>query len=219
MDFNDTKSVMDSLALATSTPLINEAELKACFRLRHDYFVRQRGWVAKEKCQNEEETDVYDPHAFHLSVSENEAVTAYLRVLPFDPTVGFMLDHELSDVLCAEARIALPRDKAVELSRLVCRERNNFQEPQNGRHPMEHLFKQFYHLSLRQGFNRFYIVVETSWLRLFARRFGLSFRVLGQPHTFPDGTQTVAAVATLEELEAGIRNHNPAKFQWYCEPL
>jgi N-acyl-L-homoserine lactone synthetase len=217
---------MDCVAVETKNELKSRlispndtGALGACFGLRYQYFVERRGWVNRDQCRGKIESDTYDHHALHIGVWEVEEVTAYLRVLPFDSEVGFMIDRELSALLSAEERAALPRDDAVELSRLVCRDRNSFQEPQNGRHPIEHLFKQFYHLSLQRSFTIFYIVVETSWLRLFRRRFGLAFRVLGQPHTFPDGTQTVAAVATLEELEAGIRAHNPAKFQWYCEPL
>jgi len=193
--------------------LPDDPEMEACFRLRHAYFVRKRGWVKESKETPGIERDGYDPHCLHLAVWDGQGVAAYLRALPFDPCVEFMLDRELSCLFSGEEREALPRAGALELSRLVVRRdllcRHN--EP----HPVELLLRELYRVAKERGFTRFYIVVEQSWLGPFARRFGLPFRVLGTPHLFPDGTKTVAALATLEELEAGMRRHSAAKFQWY----
>jgi N-acyl-L-homoserine lactone synthetase len=174
--------------------------------------------VVPEKCPNGEETDGYDEHALHLAVARDDCITAYLRVLPFDPAVGFMLDHELSAILSPQERDALPREGAVELSRLVWETRSQFQAGRGDDHPIELLFRQLYQLSLERDFTRYYIVVEAGWLRPFARRFGLPFQVIGQPHIFPDGTRTVVATATVEELEAGLQRYSEAKFRWYCSP-
>lgn len=189
--------------------------LEACFRLRYAYFVERRAWVPENVEVPGIEQDGYDERCLHLGVWDEQGVAAYLRVLPFDPQVGFMLDRELSCLLRDEERQALPRERAVELSRLVvrpdvicCRA-----DP----HPMELLLKALYRESKERGYKRFYIVVEQGWLRPFGRRFGLPFRVLGTPHVFPDGTRTVAATATLEELEAGMRSHSASKYDWYQE--
>ncbi len=195
---------------------LDDTKMSDCFNLRYAYFVKQRGWVPEERCHNGEESDDYDSHALHLSVWGGEEIAAYLRVLPFDPTVGFMLDHELSAILSSQERAALPREGAVELSRLVCRMGDCLRTSQGNDHPIELLFRQLYEVSLEKGFTRYYIVVEDSWLRPFARRFGLPFQVIGQPYLFPDGTKTVAATATVEELEAGLQRHSQAKFLWYC---
>lgn len=199
-------------------------EIEACFRLRHTYFVQERGWVSENEETPGLEIDAYDPHALHLSVWKGGEVAAYLRILPYNPEVGFMIDRELSALLSDEEREVLPRENAVEFSRLVCRVDKSSEEGQGSAQGssqtgdsrvMELLFRQLYQVSLERGFTRFYIVVEAGWLRFFARRFGLAFHPIGKPHRFPDGTRTVAATATLEELEAGMRRHSEEKYGWY----
>lgn len=206
------------LALSSPSRLItDDAELEACFRLRYGYFVERRGWVGANPQEPGVERDAYDDHCLHLAAWDGQGVAAYLRVLPFDPSVGFMLDHELSCLLSHEEREALPREGAVELSRLVVRPDVAARQDDGQVHPVEEVFKALFRASKERGFSRFYVVVEQGWLRPFARRFGVPFRVLGTPHVFPDGTKTVAGVATLDEFEAGVRRHSPAKYAWYQE--
>lgn len=189
--------------------------LEACFQLRHSYFVKQRDWVRENPEVPGIERDDYDPHCLHLGVWDEAGVAAYLRVLPFDLDIGFMLDRELCCLLRHEEREASPRENAVELSRLVVRPDVSLYADPDQAHPVELLLKELYRVAKERDFTRFYIVVEQSWLQPFSRRFGLPFQTIGTPHLFPDGTKTVAAMATLEELEAGMRRHSAAKFQWY----
>jgi len=193
----------------------SDPALEACFQLRHAYFVQERGWVKDNTQTPGAERDGYDPHCLHFGVWDEDGVVAYLRVLPFHPGVGFMLDRELSCLLLDEERQTLPRENAVELSRLVVRPNVILCANPNQAHPVELLLRELYRVSKERDFTRFYIVVEQSWLGPFARRFGLRFQTVGTPHLFPDGTETVAATATLDELEAGMRRHSAAKFQWY----
>lgn len=169
-----------------------QALLDACFRLRYGYFVERRGWVRANPQEPGLERDRYDDHCLHLAARDEQGVAAYLRVLPFDPFVGFMLDRELSCLVSQEERKALPREGAVELSRLVVRPDVASWRDDGRVHPVEEVFKALYRASKEHGFARFYVVVEQGWLRPFARRFGVPFRVLGTPHVFPDGTKTVA---------------------------
>ncbi len=190
--------------------------MRECARLRHAYFVQCRQWVPESCVHSGLEQDGYDAHALHLGIWDEEGVAAYLRVLPFEPRVGFMLDRELSCVLTEEERYSLPREGSVELSRLVVRSDVLAHRYRGAKsYPVELLLKRLYQVSKERGFTRFYIVVEAGWLRPFARRFGLPFSIIGTPHTFPDGTKTVAAMATLEELEVGMRRHSAAKYAWY----
>lgn len=178
--------------------------LSQCFRLRYDYFVRQRGWVALESAPDEER-DHYDDRALHLAVFSGEEVRAYLRILPHDPVLGFMLDHDFAALLSEQERNELPRAGAIEISRLVCR----FGKAESdGVHPLQLLLRLLHQVSVEQGFERSYIVVEHSWLRPFIRRFGVPFQVVGQPHTFAGGTRTVAATATLAELKRAIEDYS-----------
>lgn len=195
----------------------DDAEMEACLRLRYRYFVEQRAWVKADEMRPGLEQDDYDAHALHLSVWDEDGVAAYLRALPHDPQVGFMLDHELSCLLNEGGRHNLKREGAVELSRLVMRPDVALKMSGKQPHPIEMLLKRLYRLSKERGFTSFYIVVEQGWLLPFARRFGLPFQLIGTPHVFPNGTKTVAAMATLEELEAGMRRHSAKKYAWYQE--
>ena len=188
--------------------------LEQSFRLRHCYFVQERGWVAEDPRSPGRETDRYDEQAVHFALTSGPDVTAYLRALPFDPSLGFMLDNELSAILSPSERRNLRREGALELSRLVCGPRKCGSRTKE-RHPLEVLLKSLYRFSKARDFRTFYVVVEPSWLKPFERHFGLPFRIVGNPYTFPDGTTTVAAVASLHELEDGMLRHSLEKFTWY----
>lgn len=180
--------------------------LSQCFQLRYNYFVRQRGWVAMDSASGEE-SDHYDERALHLAVFSGAEVMAYLRLLPHDPVLGFMLDHDFAALLSEQERDELPRAGSIEISRLVCR----FGKAESDDvHPLHLLLKLLHQISLDHGFERCYIVVEHSWLRPFIRRFGVPFQVVGQPYTFAGGTRTVAATATLAELERAIEDYSSA---------
>ena len=202
--------VSPSGALVARQIEVHEASvLSQCFRLRYDYFVRQRGWVAmnsaSENSASGEERDHYDDQALHLAVFSGEEVMAYLRLLPHDPVLGFMLDHDFSALLSEQERNELPRAGAIEISRLVCR----FGKATGDEiHPLHLLLRLLHLISSEQGFERCYIVVEQSWLRPFIRRFGVPFQVVGQPYTFAGGTRTVAATATLTELARAIESYS-----------
>lgn len=180
-----------------------ERVLSQCFRLRYDYFVRQRAWVAMESASGEER-DSYDDRALHLAVLSGEDVMAYLRLLPHDPLAGFMLDHDFAALLSEREREELPRAGAIEISRLVCR---SGKVAGDEIHPLQLLLRLLHQFSCDNAFERCYIVVEQSWLRPFVRRFGVPFEIVGRPYTFAGGTCTVAATATLAELEAAIAHY------------
>lgn len=115
-----------------------------------------------------------------------------------------MLDHDFSALLSEAEQTELPRAGAIEISRLVC----CWQLVRGSEtHALELLLKLLHDVSLEQGFQRCYIVVEESWLRPFVRRFGVPFRVIGQPHVFAGGTRTVAATATLAELATAVERY------------
>lgn len=224
MTFNsaaDLFRIEDGLYNAQIVTAQEERLQAACLRLRYGYFVRQRGWVTDDPAMGGRESDAYDDHAFHLAVFDREEALAYLRVLPAEAPCGFMLEHEFSSLLNSHpqnCRESIPSRSAhaVELSRLVYRPLKS-QDRQAGAHPVELLLKLLYRLALERGIQLFYIVVEERWLKPFARRFGLLFTPLGTPHVFPDGTRTVAAVATLAQLQDSMRQHSATKFNWYHE--
>jgi N-acyl-L-homoserine lactone synthetase len=221
--------------------------------LRHSYFVSTRGWAT---CNgSREETDHYDPFCQHLAVFQNDHILAYLRLLLWQPTTGFMLEHDFACLLSDEERTSLIHGHSAELSRLVIAPAahkkthrydeshtllfqsgpqspngsimlsesvtandmasNGSETPQFTPHVLELLLKLLYRISLQQGIITYYIVVEPPLLKILQRKFGIPFKPIGKPHTFPDGTHTVAAFTTLEEIEESIKRRWPHKYRWY----
>jgi len=192
-------------------------EMEMCWRLRHRIFVQQRGWVPEDPGCPGLERDCYDAFSCHLAVFKDDQLVAYLRALPWRPGCGFMLEQEFLPLLLPEAQRCFVQDNAVELTRLVVAPAPSLALREV---PLvsELLFKLFYQLAQRQGWEHIYIVVEQGWLPLFARRFGFQFEPQGRPHTFPDGTRTVAAHARLSDFEASLALHRPDKLAWYRKP-
>lgn len=245
--------VKENTYLAKVVDPLNTAEYDACLRLRHNYFVQHRGWVT---CNGlGEETDHYDPFCQHLAVFQNDHILAYLRLLPWQPHTGFMLEHGFACLLTEEERSSLIHDHSAELSRLViapeahsraytCDKSHTLlceTEPTTSQdsimplesatpngiasriaeptqftpHVLEMLLKLLYHVSLRQEITTYYIVVEPPLLKVLQRKFGIPFKPIRKPHTFPDGTHTVAAFTTLTDIEDSIKRRWPHKYDWY----
>jgi N-acyl-L-homoserine lactone synthetase len=221
--------------------------------LRYEYFVRHRAWVT---CNGSgEESDHYDPFCQHLAVFQNDHILAYMRLLPWQPHTGFMLEHDFACLLSDEERASLIHDHSAELSRLViapaaqnrtykCDKSHTliceteptslgnsvmpleFATPDGiaskaaeptpfTPHVLELLLKLLYHVSRQQGITTFYVVVEPPLLKILQRKFGIPFKPIGKPYTFPDGTHTVAAFTTLAEIEESIKRRWPRRYDWY----
>ena len=158
-----------------------DKELMLCWRLRYRYFVEQRGWVAPDPCHPQLEYDGYDPFAWHLAVFEAEEIVAYLRVLPWRPEVGFMLETEFSSLLSPSTGRALPRIGAVELSRLVCCPQTAAKGEQGSPHALELLLKLLYHLALSTGYRgSFHIVVEIRLAQAFRSSLWFALHSVGR---------------------------------------
>ena len=216
-----TDAAMPKLKTVVEDPYIarllapDDAALLLCWQLRYRYFVRERGWVLPTELYPDEERDRYDQHAWHLAVWEDDQVVAYLRVLPWRADVGFMLEDDFQTLMPASTCKALPRQNAVELSRLVCCPQSAVSKESGAPHALELLLKLLYHLALREGIEQFHIVVEAAWLKPFARRFGLPFTPLGEVQVLAGGTRTIAATATLGELQTAMLRRWPDKYAWY----
>jgi N-acyl-L-homoserine lactone synthetase len=197
--------------------VIGEVEpqrVRAYQELRYDHFVRERKWVEGSSLFPGQETDRYDAHCHHLGVFLGERLVSYLRMLPWTPEVGFMLDCEFRELLSEPDRENLLRAGSVEVSRLAVRDDPDALFPPRGRREAtDLLFKLLYRVSLAHGYARLYVEVERRWLVAFRRR--LPFREFGVPHVFPDGTETVAAYADLAGLEEWLGQRSPEKLLWY----
>lgn len=192
----------------------DDAALLLCWQLRYRYFVQERGWVSPGACFSGEERDRYDQHAWHLAVLKDEQIVAYLRMLPWRTGVGFMLEDDFQTLLPASCS-TLPRHGAVELSRLVCCPRSAAFQESGAPQAVELLFKLMYQVAKAEQIEHLHIVVEAGWLRPFDRRFGLPFTPLGEVQVLAGGTRTIAATATLSDLQAALSGRWPDKYAWY----
>jgi N-acyl-L-homoserine lactone synthetase len=186
----------------------------ACEALRYEFFVKARRWVAEDPGSPGRERDSYDDFSYHLGVFQGSEIAAYLRVLPWLPEVGFMLEREFRPLVGGDDMADLRRPGSVEVSRLAVRKGEPLLQP-GERSAVELLLKLLYRLSLVEGYRHFYVTVEKGWLRVFRRAFPFPFVRLGQPYVFPDGTETVAAYADLEDMEKAVREEAPDRFYWY----
>lgn len=191
-------------------------EVEASERLRFGYFVRQRKWVAEDPLCPGRERDGYDAFCHHMGVFRGPQLVAYLRALPWQAGRGFMLEREFRALLPAEAQRGLAQQGAVELTRLAVAPRGELARREVP-FVSELLFRLFYREARRWDWKSLYVVVEDAWLPLFERRFKFRLEPLGRPHTFPDGTRTVAAQARLADLEAALAERRPQKLGWYQE--
>lgn len=188
----------------------DHAAILDCQRLRHDFYADYKGWVRPER--SGQETDHYDSACHHLAVFEDGAVVAYLRALSWTTNLGFMLEHDFRQVVPEAALVRLIRNNSFEISRLVVAPGL---QPHEVLQVTEVLFKSLYLFCKAQNIDHLYAVLEAGWLRRFRHCFHLPFQALGPPHRFPDGTKTVAAYATLTELEESLAVMAPAKLSWY----
>jgi N-acyl-L-homoserine lactone synthetase len=196
-------------------PSVDPAHFLACQRLRYNYFVCQRQWVAPDKTQSEIECDEYDDQAQHLAVFQGTQVVGYLRVIDRQASCGFMLEHDFRHLVAKENWPLIRQIGGIEISRLAISREIPYRAAKN---IFLLLFKLLYQLSLQQDYRHYVIVVEPHWLPLFARRFGFAFSPIGPVTPFPDGTLAVAAHAAVTGLEDVLFHQNPTLLAWFQSP-
>jgi N-acyl-L-homoserine lactone synthetase len=196
----------------------DEDDVRSYQVMRYEWFVLRKGWVHDTPALFGREIDHYDPFCYHLGVFQEDRLVAYIRALPWQDHTGFMLNHEFSGLVPADAAIGFTQVGAVEFSRLIvdpppdCGRRARIQIA-------ELLFKFVYCLGKRIGWETYYIVLEEAWLRILNRQFNLPFAPLGVPHIYPDGTKTLAAFACCGTLEMAMLATLPDKYHWYRQEI
>jgi N-acyl-L-homoserine lactone synthetase len=153
------------------------------------------------------------PHEQKTIIHTNSAELSRLVIAPdagrCDDSHTLLPEQEVSNGLI------LPAGRATANGRAS----NGTPPAQFTPHVLEMLLKLLYHVSLEGGIECYYIVVEPRLLKILQRKFGVPFKPIGNVHTLPDGTQTVAAFTTLQDIEASIKHRWPQKYQWYRQLL
>lgn len=210
--YSDGRMMVSGCFTARLIDVSNSDEVSNSQRLRYGYFCLSRGWAQGDSTTEGHDIDRYDEACHHLGVFQGGELLAYLRALPWHESLGFMLEDDFR-CLVPDAQIkGMHRQTGLEISRLVLAPGLS---TDTNLQVTELLFKLLYQFCLEHRFEHLYAVLEAGWIRRFSRCFNLSFSALGKPHRFPDGTRTVAAHASLRELEASLNLIAPEKLRWY----
>jgi N-acyl-L-homoserine lactone synthetase len=222
-----TKNVLESIRISGKDgdrPLcarvLTVDDEKAYGALRHTFFVNELQWVEENPRNPGIELDRFDPFSTHLGVWCGDELVAYMRLLPSDTPVNWMLDTDFRVVMEDSTYVGLMRDNAVEISRLVVA------KPKGG--PVESaemavaymrlLFKLFYHVCLAAKWDRYYVVVQPVWIRAVKKHFPwFGFEPITKAYKFPDGTSALVATTELTTLEHLSASLQPAEHAWFSK--
>src|SRR5512143_1307424 len=193
--------------------ITTEEDLVKSYRLRHEVFCHELGWVPAQP--DGMEIDDYDTRAVGFGVFDaGDELEAYLRlVLPGDP---FMIEKEFLSMVDPGHRIRREKDTA-EISRLcIAREaRRHMVSGDFGYHSISVvLLKGIYQWCKRNGVRFLYAVTEQKIYRLACAK-GFPFKLIGEPRHMPDGVVAVAMLLDWEEFLTSNRESRPKLLEWF----
>ena len=174
-------------------------------RLRYDVYCLECQFLPAREYPDGLESDEFDKHSVHFAgVNSESQVIATLRLVR-DSRLGFPLEHHADKLF--PSFYELPRDKTVEISRLILaqryrRRRNDGRYGTGGvgadaettggdpQHPAQRrspyplilfgLFRGMFEESLNTGLE-YWLAAMEPWLQTFLGRFGFAFTPVGHP--------------------------------------
>lgn len=190
----------------------NLSENRKAYRLRHESFVTELGWVQRR--EDELEKDQYDDERMApLGVfnSTNDLI-AYLRItLPHYP---FMMEYEKM------ASISEPLEKTsdtIEISR-VCTDvnvRKIILDNNHGKFNISMLlYKGLYQWCLVNHIYNMYMVVENKLFRLL-KMSGFPCRQMGEVTLMPDGAKTVTVKVNWKDFDSQNISLRSGLLKWF----
>lgn len=209
------QNVLAAEGLYCAKELHEKSELEQAFRLRHEIFCRELGWVAPQGSGLE--VDGYDLDAVHFGVFDGKGgLNAYLRLVITERP--FMLE-DIFGYLVGDGHVLRKDPGTAEISRLCvspdARERkvsDNF-----GSHGASMLlYKGVYLWCRERGVRHLYLVVEERILRLL-KLCGFPCRPVGKPHVMPDGLKAVGAIMDWNEFDELNARKRPDLFEWFSQ--
>ncbi len=193
--------------------LVSQTEKMQAFRLRHQIFCGELGWVLR--AENGLETDEYDARAVPFGVyGAGEELLSYLRLIM--PDSRFMLEKEFLSLVSPEHAVR-KHDDTAEISRLCVAPvaRHDVLAGNFGVHRASLLlFKGVYHWCLKNGIRFLYAVTELKVYRLFCAK-GFPYKLIGDPKTMADGVVAVAVMMDWREFEAMNAQKRPGLLKWF----
>lgn len=197
--------------------ILNASDETAIGKLRHQFFVEDCKWVPENPSTPGLELDRFDPFATHLGIFCDEDLVAYMRLLPSDTPVNWMLDTDFRVIMNETEYLSLLRENAIEISRLVLAktEGDQLQVAETAAARMRLLFKLFYHVCLTMKWTRYYAVVQPMWVRAVRKHFPwFGFEPVSSTYKFADGTSAIVIGTDILTLERQSANH-PAEHAWF----
>ena len=197
-------------------------------RLRYDVYCDELRFLDPANYANKLESDEFDPFSVQFAGVNNEKEAVATLRLVRDSRLGFPLEAHAS-ALSAEFR-ALPRDKTVEISRLILarkyRRRANDDRyatggvggaaPRAGQQRSPYplilfgLFRLMFEESLNTGLEWWLAAMEP-WLQTFLNRFGFTFKPVGQPIQYYG--EVVPYAAKIEDIFRTVSEMKPEVLQ------
>lgn len=203
-------------------------------RLRYEVYCLECHFLEAAKYPDGLESDEFDRHCVHFAgVNSENQVIATLRLVR-DQGLGFPLEHHADALL--PAFYELPRDKTVEISRLILAKRyrrrandgrygtggvgpdpnaaSNPNHPSQRRSPypliLFGLFRGMFEESLNTGLE-YWLAAMEPWLQAFLEKFGFVFTPVGRPIEYFG--EVVPYRAKIEDVFKTVASMKPEVLQ------
>ena len=199
-------------------------------RLRYEVYCREMQFLDAERYPTGLEGDEFDAHSVHFAgIDREKEVIATLRLVR-DGGIGFPLEHHAAAL--HRSFYELPRDKTIEISRLILAKRYRRRandtrygtavrpDPAAGdadaapgaqrRSPypliLFGLFRCMFEESMNTGLEHWVAAMEP-WLQSFLERFGFKFVPVGDPIEYYG--QVVPYSARIQDIFETVANMHP----------
>ena len=186
-------------------------EKEAAYRLRHQVFAEELGWVP---CNQEGwETDDYDYSCILLGLFTKNELIACLRILL--PSQQFMIEKEFKDILGEHKIQKSPRTIEVTRFCVASAVRKCQVITKYGKFPfIMALEKAFYNWCRFNGMDDVYMVVSKNFFRLL-NLLGMPCKAIAPAVQMPDGVIALAAISSWTSFEEFNKEKKPNLLAWF----
>lgn len=191
--------------------LTTKEEKAAAYRLRHQVFAEELGWVSSNA--NNKEIDGYDSRCVQVGIFAFNRLIACLRI--HFSTDRFMLEKEFKTVLGDHQIKKTPQ--TIEVTRFCIANdvRKSQVSTEYGTFPIVMaLEKAFYNWCRTNGKDIVYMVVSKHFFRLL-NLLGMPCTAVSPAVTMPDGVVAVAAISSWTAFEQKNEKKKPALLAWF----
>jgi acyl-homoserine lactone synthase len=165
--------------------------LEEMFRLRHDVYVKERGWTDLARPDGLERDQFDNENATYLLAFDDGRVSGSVRLLP---TTTPHLLGDLFPHLC-EAQPVPRSEDIMEITRLCAHA--DYRQPGKKSFVIDRLATGMFEHAMGLGL-RYFSMVTDAWIISRALQFGWKLKPLGLPQPYKEGT-CIAALVTVDQ--------------------